>query len=178
MAQTVQTSATSYATATNLINSHNANDIGDWCSKTGIRVTPVDILTDTVVAAALLRASGEVEAYCQKGKRYKPVDLNALTGASQALLVGLVCDLAMYHLGKRFVPDPEKIAGAKEAKETLKAIGEGELIFGFVETANAGNMSTVDIQYDSSDRIQRPTEMASRLFGRRMDTWDQKQPES
>jgi phage gp36-like protein len=163
----VLTSATAYATATDLINAHDAGKIGDY-AKDGAQLTPNQILTDTKVAAALLRASGEVEAYCVKGGRYTPTDLAALTGAGQAFLKGLVCDLALYHLAKRRgVPDAAKaVPGYAEAMKMLESLGLGEAIFGFQQVADAGNMDTMDLSQNSAGRLQRITDLAKRRFVR------------
>jgi phage gp36-like protein len=160
---------TAYATATDLIAYHDVRQIGDWCEDGGAILSPANIATDPNVATALLRASGEVEMACFAGGRYAPTDLQALTGASQAALKGLVCDLAFWHLGKRRIPDPSKIAGYKEAREMLDALREGKLIFGLQEVADAGVMDEIDIKLDSEGRLQRPSDIADRLFGQRMD---------
>lgn len=164
-------SATSYASATDLINAHEVGKIGDWATDTKVRLTPTQILTDTIVAAALLRGSGEVEMACFRGGRYTPTDLASLTGASAAALKGLVADIAFYRLAKRRLNTAQAIEAAsyKEAMETLKAINQGELIFGLQEAADAGVISTVDLQLNSRGLERRPTELAGRLFGRRMD---------
>lgn len=161
-------SATSYATATQLMNAHDANKIGDYATDGGVRLNPGDILTNTVVAAALLRASGQVEMACTRGGRYSPTDLADLTGASEAALVGIVCDLAFYHLAKRRIPKPENVPGYKEAMEVLQALSQGELIFGLQEAMDAGNMSRIDTSTDSSGALTRPTDVLRRRFGRRM----------
>jgi phage gp36-like protein len=162
-------SGTAYASANDLMAYHDARQIGDWCEDGGAILSPASIATDANVAAALLRASGEVEMACFAGGRYAPSDLQALTGASQAALKGLVCDLAFWHLGKRRVPDPSKIAGYKEAREMLDALREGKLIFGLQEAADAGVMEVVDIKRNSDGELQRPSDIAQRLFGQRMD---------
>ena len=161
-------SSTSYASATQLANAHDINKIADYMTDSGVRGTPGDVLTDTRVAAALLRASGEVEMSCFRGGRYTPTDLADLTGASEAALVGLVCDLAFYHLAKRRIPKPENVPGYKEAMEKLQALSQGELIFGLQEAADAGVMSTIDLSTDSQGRINQPTGIARRFFGKRM----------
>ncbi len=172
MAKTVLTSATSYASATDLLNCHNAAQIGQWCNDAGVTLTPGAIINDSVVAAALLRASGEIEMSCVRGGRYTPADLAALTGASQAALKGIVCDLAYYFLARRRLEskNAEEIAGYEAIQKKLEDLNTGELIFGFVETTQASNMSTIDTANDSRKLLNRPTEMASRFFGQRMDS--------
>src|SRR5262245_50972481 len=166
---TVVTSSSAYATAQDLINAHDAGQIGNWATDTKVALTPTQILSDPIVAAALLRASGEVEQACFVGERYTPTDLAALTGASAAALKGMVCDLAFYHIGKRRVPEPEKIAGYKEAKQMLQDLRDGKLIFGFQDAADAARVSSIDMRSASTGNERRPTGGASRLFGQRMD---------
>lgn len=161
--------ASSYASVADLINAHDATQIGNWATDTRVTLTPTQLLSDTVVAAALNRASGEVEMACFAGGRYSPLDLQSLTGVSAVALKGLVADLAFYHLGKRRVPEPEKISGYEEARKMLEALREGTLIFGFQEAADAGAMKVVDIKYDSTGQVQRPSDKAIRLLGRHMD---------
>lgn len=171
MAKTVLTSATSYASASDLIKAHSADQIGQWCQDSKLTLTAGMIMADATVAAALLRASGMVEAYALRGGRYTPQDLAALTGAGQAMLIGLVVDLAYYLLARRRLKakDAEDVAGYDVIKDTLTALGEGSAIFGFQEIVDAGVMSTVDTAKDSRNLKNRPTDIASRYFGRRMD---------
>lgn len=172
MAKTVLTSATAYASAADLLNAHNADQVGQWCQDGKVTITPGMVLTDTRVAAALLRASGMVEAFSLRGGRYTPTDLAALTGAGAAMLKGLVVDLAFYLLARRRLKakDAEEVAGYKVIEDTLKALSTGEEIFGFTEIAAAGVMSAVDISVDSSQRLNRITDgPARRFFGQRHD---------
>lgn len=169
MAKTPLTSSVAYASAADLLNAHDAEKIGDYARDDGTRLTPGAILTSTVVAAALLRSSGEVESACVAGERYTPSDLAALTGASQAHLKGIVCDLAFYHLAKRRKPDAKTVPGYMEAQEALKSLRLGETIFGFQETADAGTMSPVDLSQDSTGLLTRPTDIMRRRFGPRLD---------
>ncbi len=163
-------SATAYATPQDLIDNCEVAKIGDWATDRGKRLTPQEILTDPVIAKALRKASGRVEASCLRGGHYTAADLAVLNGVSKDYLSELVCDLAAYILAKRRIPKPEEIAGYKEAKEALLALNNGEQIFALQEVMDAGVTSDkIDLQYDSSNQLARPTEQAGRLFGRRMD---------
>jgi phage gp36-like protein len=168
---TIVSSATSYADSDDLVDAHDVNKICHYASDAGVTLTPGDLPTNNIVSKALLRASGEVEMACYRGERYTPTDLAALTGASQAALKGLVCDLAFYHLAKRRIPEPEKVSGYKEAREMLDALNKGELVFGIQEAAEAGQISTVDVSKRSDGISNRPTEVFSRFFGSRSDNW-------
>jgi len=163
-------SSTAYASAADLLNAHDAGKVGDYATDSGARLSEGQILApDAKVTAALLRASGEVEMACYRGERYTPTMLAALTGASAAALKGLVCDLAFYHLAKRRMPNPESVPGYKEAMEKLEALRDGELIFGLQEVADAAKMEAFDTSKDANEIYNRPSDMARRFFGRRMD---------
>lgn len=54
------------------------------------QLTPTQLLTDPILAAALLDASSEVLAACTQGDRYTDGDLANLTGTTQAKLFSLV----------------------------------------------------------------------------------------
>ncbi len=170
MAQTPLTSATAYATGTQLLNYHDGRKIGDLVNDDGSRETAV--AANAIVAKALLRASGDVEAACLKGGRYKPVDLAALLtggGAGAEFLIGLVCDIAFWHLCKRrhkLAVKAKEIAGVDEAFETLQALSAGEQILSFLESAEAGLPSTETETVDQKDDRQGVATIAERFFGR------------
>jgi len=167
--KTPQSADEPYASPDDLINSRNKGDLGNWASETGDTLTPEQLLSDPITYFALLRGAGEIEMMAFAGKRYTPEDLQGLTGAAQAALIGLNCDLASYHLAKRIIPEPEKIAGYAPAQKMLEALRDGVLIFGLVEAAEAGLPGTVDVRYNSRGEVQRPTEKARRLFGNRFE---------
>lgn len=170
MAATPETSASGYATYTDLIAYHDSRKIADLVLDTGARET--DLSSNTKITRALKRASGEVESACFRGRSYTPADLAALIangGAGAELLIGLVCDLAFWHLCKRrhkLAVKAEEIAGAKEALEMLDAIQAGERIFSFTESAEAGipatEIETVAQKYDRAGVAS----IASRYLGR------------
>jgi phage gp36-like protein len=159
----------SYASPADLLARHSIADIGDWASDSGASLTRAQVLApDPNVIAALLDASGDVEMACSAGQRYSPADLAGLTGATQGSLKRLVCVLAAYYLAARRIPDPQ-LKGYETALKQLEALRAGALIFGLLPTALAGQVASVDLLTDSKNRETRPTEMARRKFGRRMD---------
>lgn len=116
--------------------------------------------------AALQWGSGEVDAHCQRGKRYVPDDLTALTGNGKARLERLVAVLAFWSLADGRWP-LEKLAATTEwAFELLKQLADGETVFGFVEAAEAGLPFMTPIE---PDQTSDPTvvDIASRFFGSR-----------
>jgi hypothetical protein len=94
----------------------------------------------------LNRGAGEIEAACAIAKRYEPEDLNALTGVSQVLLHGINAARCMWSLYQTLKPGSarmEECPGAKESWELLEELRDGQLIFGFFETMDAGLPSVV-----------------------------------
>lgn len=114
----------------------------------------------------LKRGGGEIEAACGIAKRYLPEDLQALTGVSQTLLQGLNaarCVWSIYQTLKPGSARPDEIPGAKESAELLGALRDGEMIFGFLETQDAG---LPDVQQAAPDQLLTPNVVgyAQRLF--------------
>lgn len=147
MAQTVLSTSTPYASVSDLFIWHDQEQVSNFV-RTGQNPPPstAEMLDSTSAAGALLvkfglMASGKVESTCLIGKRYVPADLQALTGASAEFLKKLVCDLWFWYLAQRRQPgtaNPQNVAGALEALETLKALRDGEALFSFEESAQAG----------------------------------------
>lgn len=169
-------SATSYASGSDLVKYHDARRIGDLISDTDTRIASASVPANAVVTAALLRASGEVEMAAQVGGKYTPTDLAGLTGAAAEALIGLVCDLAVWHIEKRRARGitPADVPGAAEAYEVLAALREGNLVF---PTANAIDAMTQEVveptgndtceQDQCGGRYGETVGWARRFFGRR-----------
>lgn len=112
------------------------------------------------------KGAGEIESYCVIGKRYVPLDLQALTGVSQTLLQSLNAARALwcaYQFLKPGSARPQDCPGAVESAELLKALAMGERIFTFVESENAGLPS---VQQASPAQLVTPNVVrkAQRLF--------------
>lgn len=126
---------------------HDPNQVGDML-RIGDNPRPsiADMLNSTTPAGGvlyqfMLAGAGRIESVCLIGRRYVPLDLQALTGASQQMLVKLNCDVSFWMLNQRRQPvssDPRNVPGALEAVELMKALRDGEAIFGFQESADAG----------------------------------------
>jgi len=108
------------------------------------QMTYQQFLASDKIAGLLSSASGEAEAAFFRGLRYTAADLQSLTGTNAGdWLSNLVAGLAVWGAYSRrtgFLPIPE---AAKEAKEQIKAVGDGNDIFGFQETAQAGLLDAV-----------------------------------
>lgn len=90
--------------------------------------------------------AGDIELACTVAKRYTPADLNALTGVSRTILWKLNAARGMWSLAQFLKPITgrmEDVPFAKESAEILELLTNGERIFGFVESMEAGLPSVV-----------------------------------
>ena len=85
--------------------------------------------------------AGELESACSVAKRYTPLDLQNLTGVSQILLQGLNAARALWSLYAILKPGtarPQDCPRAVESAQMLKELRDGEKIFTYVESEQAG----------------------------------------
>lgn len=90
--------------------------------------------------------AGEIESFVAIAKRYTPEDLAALRGVSQVLLQKLNIARGMWSLSQFLKPmsaRPEDVPFAKDSFELLKMLANGETIFTFQETLDAGLPSVI-----------------------------------
>lgn len=165
---TARSSSTGYADSDDLIARYDVRTIREYASDEDARVTAGSLSTNDRVTAALLGASGEVEAAVTIGGRYIPDDLDDLTGSSLAFLKDLVCALAM---GRLFLSRPDRKGeppqSVKDAREMLVALSEGAMVFGLVENQDAGK---VDVETETAAVVEARNGVvyvASPYFGRR-----------
>lgn len=174
MAQTPLSTTTPYASVTDLFVYHDQEQVADFL-RTGQQPRPsLAAMQDStsvpgsMLVRYLMLASGRIEQVCLIGHRYDPEDLQALAGASLEVLKKLACDLAFWSLAQRRQPntaDPKNVPGAAESLEMLKALRDGEAIFGLEESADAGLPS---VQQANPDALYTPDAVARarRLFPR------------
>jgi phage gp36-like protein len=95
--------------------------------------------------AALDDAAGMVDSSLMKGDRYKPIDLQGLTGTALSLLLRVNCDIAMSLLMQRRPDrDPERMKAQMELAEGhLRKLADGENVFAIPNPINAGLQSVV-----------------------------------
>lgn len=147
-------------------------------SDSGTPLTQSQVTSSTLLTTILQQASGIVEASAIVGARYKidPTttpprnDLATLTGNSKEMLVGLVADIALWILWNRRprINPGEKPPGQwEQAQEMLKALRNGEMVFGFVDVQDAGNMYITTESAAVVERRQGISLEASRFFSRR-----------
>ena len=114
----------------------------------------------------LNRGAGEIEAACGIAQRYLPLDLQALAGVSQILLQGLNAARSMWSMYQILKPGsarPDDVPGARESADLLKALRDGEMIFGFDETQESG-LPTVQQAQPSQLLTPNVVGYAQRLF--------------
>ena len=147
MAKTPLTSAAPYCSAEAFFDYHDAEAVADLLRDKDAPRPVLAALKTTATALGsklnrfLLAATGEIESAALEGKRYTPTDLAALTGSAKEFLVRLTADVAFWRLSRRRQPlsaDSKRVPGADDVEETLQKLKDGQRIFGFVESADAG----------------------------------------
>lgn len=132
-----------YATPQDLIERYDQRALADLASDDG---APDNVLTSTRLSAALDSASGYVDAACQVGQVYSADDLAGLTGNARALLVDLVCELAMVRLMSTRLEKygNDQVEGVrKRCEEYLDRLRKGERLFPLSAQCAAGT-ATID----------------------------------
>ncbi|OAI39608.1 hypothetical protein AYO40_01200 [Planctomycetaceae bacterium SCGC AG-212-D15] len=160
-------SATSYASIAQLQQFKDTRLLGDLLLDTGNRESSAAQATDAILQLALNWASGEIESACLVGNKYQPADLNALTGMSQANLVGLCCDLAFWKLLGRRYPTMAITEEYRSAMEKLDRLRLGERIFGLQAQMNAGDPADQFMTLSNIDNVNLNTTIACRFYGTR-----------
>lgn len=139
MAKTSNSAATPYATPNDMLARMDLRLVGDLVRDDGTQATASDLQTDVNLATALAGASGQVESACLAGEFYSVADLQALTGASLAMLKDIVCWLAYGRLRRRRgVSEASDDPAYAEAKKLIDDLHDGKRIFAFAETEAAG----------------------------------------
>lgn len=132
-----------YATPADMINAFDSRTIGDVVSDTDVQIDESGLATNQKLLAALLKASGEVEAAVIAGGMYTPTELAALTGNGQAFLVDLVCCIAMCKLLRRRASsrmDELQKGVCGDAAEKLESLRKGDAVFGGSTNATDGTL--------------------------------------
>lgn len=132
------------ATADDLIARYDERDIRDLVKDDGTAASG-SLTANTLVLAALTSASGHVLAAAANSQNYTETDLAALTGNAQALLVDIVCQLAMVRLHRRRANNlNHEVFKAlnEEAEAYLDMLRKGQRIFP-VEAHQAAGLPTI-----------------------------------
>lgn len=162
-------SLTSYADVDDLLIYRDWTSIADAVAipnAQGITTRPTlaSLQTNDIILECLAAASGEVEEYALKGKRYTVEDLQGLIGVNSKALKRMVCILAIADIlgRKRFKVEDDAFPGLKETRERLVRLGQGDAIFGVEETQDAGVGGLAEGIYDNISPL---TVTAYRFFG-------------
>lgn len=161
------------ATGDDLVSRFDVRLIGDLATDTGSTLPVVDVASHPNVLMALEDAMGEMVVALQVGGRYSESDLTDLTGYNLAHAKRINCDIAMALLIKRrpIVGEEQAKEIAKQSREHLKRLSDGENVFGIPAVVESGTLeltapSSVDIT-----NLNLLTERMSRFFpdtGQRM----------
>ncbi len=121
-------------------------------------------------------AAGQIEMATSRGNRYQPSDLTTLAAITidpsptvmSSRLRRLNAVIAMEYLWRRR-PDKEMPALLEfdEAALTLKALEDGEVVFGFQEAMDAGLMQDYIETPSDVEKRNLPSYIAQNMFGRR-----------
>lgn len=150
---TLNTFGFPYCTPAIFLERYDVRTVGDYLSDTDLRLTPTQVQNSAVLADLMKQASGIVESHAFMGTRYSPVDLQLIasmdntgtivgtpTNAAQ-VLYGIVAGITMFLVWERrplrYAKHPMPLS-SEMAFGQLEKIGAGALIFGLLETAEAG----------------------------------------
>ena len=148
MAQTPWSSSVPYCSAPMMLQFYAKPLVADMCRVRPTAPPPsyLALIDQSNPAGAKLykhlkMGAGEIESNALVAKRYSPEDLQALTGVSQVLLQKLNAARAMWSLQQTLKPitaRQEDVPAVKESAELIRMLRDGETIFGFVQSAEAG----------------------------------------
>lgn len=157
-----------FAQTSDLLKRYDWRLIADLSTDEGVSQTEAETLANANVSEALEDASGEIVVALQSGRRYTEADLTGLSGYSQQHLKRVCCDIAMYLLIKRrpIVDEDQTAAIAKQAREHLRKLGDGENVFGIQENIDAGSLSLATPSTIEVEQLNLVTERMSRFFPR------------
>ena len=144
-----------YATASQLSDHIDTRLLAQLSSDDGTDGA-INLTTNTALAAALERASSDVQSHVLRGQMYSSSDLDTLQTAEDTTLLGLVCDLTLFHLAVRRGGDisPAILERYRAAKDTLKALASGAQIFGLdTGAASAGTGQIKVINSNTRDNL-------------------------
>lgn len=137
-----------------MINCFDSNILGDLASDNGIQVIEGQLAASPKLISALARASGDVESALLAGGMYQISDLQSLTDNGKALLVDVVCCVAMCRMLKRrpSKSTAELLKGVcDDARAQIEALRKGQAVFGGTTNALEGQlpettgMTTIDV---------------------------------
>lgn len=129
-----------YATASDLKSRYDARTLGMLVSDTGTAIPEDSLANDTNISTALQDASGWVDSYALRAKRYTASNLSSLTGNSLNLLKRVVCDIAFALLVQRrpYAVPRDQLVSYQSALDMLEQIRLGQRVFAVDAVLEAG----------------------------------------
>lgn len=159
MGLTPNSSLTAYVTPADFLARQDVRAVGMLCSDNNVPITQSALLAgDPNLTAALMDASGEIEAAALIADRYQPGDLQALleqNGVSGAYLKKICSAIAMRFLYDRRdgnVPPQNVIDKYDNAMKFLEEIKNGTVTLAFTESEEAGVPSSA--VFTAADLLQ------------------------
>lgn len=174
---TPNSSTTSFCSPTQFVAIFDWRTIAELLSDTDVALTnQAAVIANPILAELLMEGTGQIEMASSIGNRYpvytdRPSDLAVLAATSTssgARLRRLNAAITLEYCWRRrpdkaMPPMPE----FEEAALLLKALADGEAVFGFVEAMNAGIVhDCIETPQDVAHR-NLPSYQAQSLFGRR-----------
>jgi len=155
----------SYATIAQLTTRYDVRKIGELISDTGSAVVPSDVLSNSIVQAALDDASARVLQFALIGQRYSEDDLNLLATNNDSALVRITCDLAMAFIVQRRLLDINTYPQVKEGLADLERLRNGEMMFNVARDVAVGTATTGFPSVVQQSQTNSVTYEAQALFG-------------
>lgn len=152
-----------YATGTDLIQRYDVDQVGDLATDEREELDRAIVPTHPNVLAALLDASGEIDAAMMAGGRYTPAQLAGITDNTKNHLIRITCSIAIANLVER---RPERVsvelaeAYRKTARGFLEALRRGENVFGIQAVIDSG---TIDVETVQAIQIENLNLMPGRM---------------
>jgi hypothetical protein len=176
--KTPASASSSYLSPAEFLARTDWRTIGQLCSDAeGVSVPFANLATDANLNAALDDASGDLEAACFMGQKYRTEDLAMLKTTAcvaRARMYRIIRDRALAYLLERR-PDfsaqlPQGVEKSMDRSEAwLEQLAQGVRIFGFLETMDAGRIDQNILTNDEITQRNLLVVQAERYFGIRGD---------
>lgn len=174
---TVNSSVAPYITGAQLILCFDWRTIAELLSDIDAGLANATAVANSAtLLEILMEAAGQIEMATSRGNRYQPADLTTLAAVTinpsptvmGSRLRRLNAAIAMEYLWRRR-PDKEMppMPEFEEAQLMLKALEDGEVIFGFQQSMDAGVMQDYKETPQDVEARNLPSFVAQNFFGRR-----------
>ena len=180
MTLTLDTTATPYMSELQYCARADCRTVADLVSDNGLRVggpgtTPQDLVGNVNLLAALIDASGDLEAVCLIGGRYHQTDLAQIAAATgtgaQGKMFRVLARMTTLLLWERRLDRAVPQDLARQVAEDKQRLAAGDDIFGSL-THEAAGLPAVRVENGADVRRRHLADTrAHRFFGRRDDTY-------